>query len=159
MSNNESIEESLYGKWWEIIDKEFPNYFDLHEDESPQARDQSDDSVPAIVSEAVGSPKPTNLSEQEIDQANRPQLSRDPRVRKQQLSSNPQLHSNKINNQQDLVEISGLMARGLTLEDARSYHKNKIEQAAIEKRMPETSTKPTQFPTRGRGKGTRTTKP
>ena len=159
MSNNESIEESLYGKWWEIIDKEFPNYFDLHEDESPQARDQSDDSVPAIVSEAVGSSGPTNLSEQEIDQANRPRLSRDPRVRKQQLSSNPQLHSNKINNQQDLVEISGLMARGLTLEDARSYHKNKIEQAAIEKRMSETSTKPTQFPTRGRGKGTRTTKP
>ena len=64
-----------------------------------------------------------------------------------------------INNQQDLVEISGLMARGLTLEDARSYQKNKIEQAAIEKRMSETSTKPTQFPTRGRGKGTRTTKP
>ena len=137
MKNNESIEENYYGKWWDIIDKEFPGYFDDHE---PDANILPKKPTGSVQSEEIKDSNP----QLEI-QSNQPLIrqSRDPRLNRklqpgqvlQHQQPAPTHQPNEVADTQDREELSYLMAKGLTLADAKSYQKSKMDQQHIERKM------------------------
>ena len=133
MFENDELPEEYYGKWWDIVDNEFPGYFEV----APQTtsdENQTDSSN-------------TRFAEQRKDP---PYLSRDPRLNRKrdqqpqqqqqqhQLQQQPQPNSFRPTQtpQSDRqLEMTSLLATGLTLTDARKYLNNKAEQEEIERRM------------------------
>ena len=127
MKANPDITENFYGKWWDVVDTEFPGYFDQDEDEGGnQCPDQSQTTSNQTLPQQATSGTQAGVATSNTNVL--PQIqSRDPRVQRQQ----------KRHQQQptDHEELTMLMQRGLTITDAKNYLKNKREQEDIEKRM------------------------
>ena len=131
MMDNDTLGEEYYGKWWEIVDQEYPEYFE-----------QQDNYSQAAVQEASNVQSSSAPSRGAL-----PPLSRDPRINRhppqqqlQQLNNPPNVESNypplpQRENTDRQHEMSKLLASGLTLTDARKYLSNKAEQQEIERRM------------------------
>jgi hypothetical protein len=127
MKANPDITENLYGKWWDVVDQEFPGYFDEDKD---HMQDESTPAQPPLHNEAhtsSTSSRPTRFAPaRTTDQKSQQQRqSRDPRVRRQQ---------------EDEDELDSLVAKGLTMDEAKNYLKNKKEQEQLEQRMKNLST-------------------
>ena len=127
MLDNENLDENYYGKWWGIVDSEFPGYFeqrDQPEQEQVQAQANATRFAPPR-----GAPPHSQRD---------PRLNRPSRVQQQRQEPTgneyPPLPppTTQPDRQQ---EMSRLLASGLTLTDARKYLDNKAEQAEIERRM------------------------
>ena len=123
MLKNEGVDEKLYGKWWEIIDKEFPGYFDQ---DPPQEKEPSNSTDQAMQQDQPGV-NDYNLS------APHQQGMQAARFAPKRTDHNQQRIPGNLT--QPGVELSGLTARGLSLNEARSYIKDKKEQAELLKRM------------------------
>ena len=134
MSKNEDLDESYYGKWWEIVDTEFPGYFEgnaTHDIDSNTYMDtvstnvHSDANVPARFTD----------SSVHYSQQNQQHQLREPR--EQHISRDPRLNRNppRIPPGPPTQEIEVLMSQGLTLNDAQSYLQKKKELSLIEERM------------------------
>ena len=132
MQRNPEITENYYGKWWDIVDQEFPGYFD-----QDQARDLEETSsapnVPrkeapskstATAAASAPSVRPTSFAPTQTPYQSQepPRRSRDPRVRRQQ-------------DEEDELDL--LIQKGLTFGEAKGYLKNKKEQEQLEQRMNE----------------------
>ena len=128
MKSNTDIGESYYGKWWDIIDKEYPGYFEEQEHQSGQQYNEQRE-------------EPRLLSTQNTRFAQRrtesPKPSRDPRIQKREQRQTDQRPSlGQYSGTRDRQsEMSRLLAQGLTLTDAKKYITNREEQEEIEKRM------------------------
>ena len=128
MKSNTDIGESYYGKWWDIIDKEYPGYFEEQEHQSDQQYNEQRE-------------EPRLLSTQNTRFAQRrtesPKPSRDPRIQKREQRQTDQRPSlGQYSGTRDRQsEMSRLLAQGLTLTDAKKYITNREEQEEIEKRM------------------------
>ena len=136
MDSNVDIEESMYGKWWGIVDNEFPGYFETgptatreeeptHEHQQQQYTSHRDNAV-------------HNNTGSNGNPAEKKRNSRDPRLNRG-TSPNRGTNQNQINlsgseNQTD-HELAILMSKGLTLQDAQSYLLKKREMESIEQRM------------------------
>ena len=136
MDSNVDIEESMYGKWWGIVDNEFPGYFETgptatreeeptHEHQQHQNTSHRDNAV-------------QNHTGYNGNPAERKRNTRDPRLNRG-TSLNRGTNQNQINlsgseNQTD-HELATLMSKGLTLQDAQSYLLKKREMESIEQRM------------------------
>ena len=128
MKSNTDIGESYYGKWWDIIDKEYPGYFEEQEHQSDQPYNEQRE-------------EPRLLSTQNTRFAQRrtesPKPSRDPRIQKREQRQTDQRPSlGQYSGTRDRQsEMSRLLSQGLTLTDAKKYITNREEQEEIEKRM------------------------
>ena len=127
MLDNEDLDENYYGKWWGIVDSEFPGYFEQRDQpEQEQAQAQAN---PTRFAPPRGAPPHSQRD---------PRLNRPSRVQQQRQEPTgneyPPLPppTTQPDRQQ---EMSRLLASGLTLTDARKYLDNKAEQAEIERRM------------------------
>ena len=127
MLDNENLDENYYGKWWGIVDSEFPGYFEQRDQpEQEQAQAQAN---PTRFAPPRGAPPHSQRD---------PRLNRPSRVQQQRQEPTgneyPPLppSTTQPDRQQ---EMSRLLASGLTLTDARKYLDNKAEQAEIERRM------------------------
>ena len=129
MMENPDITEDFYGKWWEAVDEEFPGYFDQdrHEENQPQREDVTnpENQGGQVESQTEGhstqnTQNPDLNSRKQLLSTNQRRQSRDPRLYVAQ-------------HEQD--ELAILMERGLTMQDAKSYLKNKKEQQLLEQRM------------------------
>ena len=128
MFDNEDLPAEYYGKWWDIVDTEYPGYFES----SAQDSNQAPPSQPAVEAETVA-----------VESRNPPRLNRDPRLNRTHRVQRPQqpptphaLPRPQPTFQTDRQhEMSRLLASGLTLTDAKKYLDNKAELAEIEKRM------------------------
>ena len=134
MIDNDTLGEDYYGKWWEIVDQEYPEYFE-QQDNYSQAAVQEASYVQSSSAPSRGAPPP---------------LSRDPRINRH-LPQQPHQQQHQQNNPLNVEsnypplpqrentdrqhEMSKLLASGLTLTDARKYLSNKAEQQEIERRM------------------------
>ena len=142
MKNNPDITENYYGKWWDVVDQEFPGYFD-QQDEAQGDRQVQDTSsqVPRDDRHQTTASKPApkatpqtriqtnmNFSQRNQDEQNaqHQRQSRDPRVRKQQ---------------DDDDDLDQLVQKGLSREEAKNYLRNKKEQDQLEQRMRNLSTR------------------
>ena len=141
MTGNKDVGEMMYGKWWNIIDKEFPGYFDIQQDQMENGNTLSDESLPSFpqseVREQDNQSETIDTSHQQARTQSSRQ-SRDPRVysRKNEGDTSQQHQKSGIDiDLQQQREMSDLVARGLTLEDAKSYMKSRREQAEMEKKM------------------------
>ena len=136
MSNNKDVGELFFGKWWDIIDKEFPGYFNAPHDQcqgQTQGRNDTGDKSTSAPSQSNGNvPNRKDVASQQGSHLpSRP--TRDPRLLARLPSSAYQpIETSDLPEQ---IELSNLMARGLTLQDAKSYRKNKMDQADMERRM------------------------
>jgi hypothetical protein len=126
MKANPDITENFYGKWWDVIDQEFPGYFD---EDKEDVQDESTPAQPPLRNEAPALPtssRPTRFAPaRTTDQNSQQRQSRDPRVRRQQ---------------EEEVELDSLVVKGLTIDEAKNYLKNKKEQKQLEQRMKNLST-------------------
>ena len=134
MQANPDIDESFYGKWWDIVDGEFPGYFDQSVGEANDAakRDEESNKQSRASAEIPSFRNPTRFAPPQ-PQGDHQRQSRDPRIQKQQLQR-------REHQGQDQDEISTLMQRGLTLSDAENYVRNRREQQRLEERMREPGT-------------------
>ena len=133
MYKYKEIGEDYYGKWWDIVDTEYPGYFD-----EPSTAEEEH---PPRSSE--GQTKSTNTH------VAPPSQSRDPRVNKQLHQHAPthqQRPEPKTNNQTQRTsydrqtEMTRLLGSGLTLTQAKRYLDNKDEQAEIERLIQSSTT-------------------
>ena len=113
MFNNEEIHEQLYGKWWDVVDKEFPGYFDKCDEQGP-------------VETGVAAMKNTMENENSYPIQNSQDTRQKPRFAPK--STNP-------TDPTELSELSDLIARGLTLEEAKSYIESQNAQQNLKKRI------------------------
>ena len=133
MYKYKEIGEEYYGKWWDIVDTEYPGYFDepstAEEEQAPRSSGGRAESVNPNVAP--------------------PSQSRDPRVNKQLHQHAPthqQRPEPKTNKQTQRpsydrqTEMSRLLGSGLTLTQAKRYLDNKDEQAEIERLIQSSST-------------------
>ena len=129
MKMNAELGENYYGKWWDIVDNEFPGYFELQEEINDQPNTTRQEEPQLLSSQH------TRFAEKRAD----PQkTSRDPRIQKygrRQNNQAPTLGNYSGGRQDRQTEMSRLLARGLTLTDARKYIANREEQEEIERRM------------------------
>ena len=175
MYDNKEIGEDYYGKWWDIIDTEYPGYFDGDGDETvennegrqeysqqagfddrpQQERHHQPQQPPQLQSREGQQEYPQqsvtadrSISRQQQQPQQLPQLqSRDPRLNKQQprpTENRPyrMQQTNSATGYDRQKEMTGLLACGLTLTDAKRYLDNKEEQMAIEQRMRHTNSAP-----------------
>ena len=153
MVDHEQLQEDYYGKWWDIIDTEFPGYFDQNREEPATNTPTNENPDPERNQKAVS---------RFAESSNQPPTaSRDPRInRRNDLREQRSLNHtdttrptfknvapNKPDRQQ---EMSRLIANGLTLTDARKYLANKEEQDELERRMMNPDRQTQSGPTRGR---------
>ena len=146
MSNNKNVGEMLFGKWWDIIDKEFPGYFDALEDKCQDKtlnEGENGENYNPLSDGNITNEKAV-ASQQSEQRTSRP--TRDPRLQPRLKSSGDQQIESRDMTEQ--VELSNLMARGLTLQDAKSYRKNKKDQADIERKMASVVTSNSNMPGR-----------
>ena len=153
MKQNPDIPEDYNGKWWEVVDQEYPGYFDdVNDDES--LSNQANANENSNLNQEMSNPtvetgtllnkqnpvpgtsglltfRPRDASILSTSNATRlaPQKrvpyrqSRDPRIQKQHQD------------QHDQAELATLMQKGLSIDDAVNYIKSKKEQYQIEQRM------------------------
>ena len=114
MVEHPDLPEDYYGKWWDVVDLEYPGYFESTENQET----------------TTGPPK-----------AAPPRLSRDPRLNKHQEHPQPQHRSQPnptpktVQNIDRQAEMSRLLANGLTLTDAKKYITHMEEMESLEQRM------------------------
>ena len=126
MVKNPDITEDFYGKWWEVVDKEYPGYFDTdHAEDEQESRNEAPNQAELSQTNQTAGPSSQAVKKPPVPppprQLHQRRQSRDPRLNKRQ-------------SEQD-VELSLLMNRGLSFIDATNYLKNKREQAYLESRM------------------------
>ena len=129
MKMNAELGENYYGKWWDIVDNEFPGYFELQEEINDQPNTTRQEEPQLLSSQH------TRFAEKRADPQKTP---RDPRIQKygrRQIDQAPTLGNYSGGRQDRQTEMSRLLARGLTLTDARKYIANREEQDEIERRM------------------------
>ena len=127
MKNNPEINEHYYGKWWDVVDQEFPGYFDQPDEiqdvqqfqDAPRSTTQG--STQARIERPTRQAYGTRAEADELPL----RVSRDPRVRRHQDGED---------------ELGALMNKGLSLDEAKNYIKNKREQDQLEQRMRNMST-------------------
>ena len=152
MFENDNLNETYYGKWWEIIDNEFPGYFDQNDGQPDQHHQEASNPQPERLQKSV--------SRFADSRKENPRPSRDPRVNRsnnheQQRTSNTATSFSQIEPDRQ-QEMTSLLASGLTLTDAKKYLANKKEQEEIERRMVDAqSQRHSHQPGQGRGRGTR----
>ena len=142
MAAHENLGPEYYGKWWDIIDTEFPGYFDNQEREENQQHEHSQHQQAGQHQQANNNRREETLSFQNPRIPDRntaiPQRSRDPRIQKnltRQQTSNQPSATNYDNSFDRQAEMSKLLSAGLTLTDAKKYIVNMEEQRELEKRM------------------------
>ena len=151
MFENDNLNEAYYGKWWEIIDNEFPGYFDQNDGQPDQHHQEASNPQPERLQKSV--------SRFADSRKENPRPSRDPRVNRsnnheQQRTSNTATSFSQIEPDRQ-QEMTSLLASGLTLTDAKKYLANKKEQEEIERRMINAqSQRHNPQPGQGRGRGT-----
>lgn len=153
MKQNPDIPEDYYGKWWEVVDQEYPGYFDdVNDDESLSNQANANENsnlnqgmsnptvetgtllnkqnpVPGTLGLLTFRPRDASISSTSNATRLAPQKrvpyrqSRDPRIQKQHQD------------QHDQAELATLMQKGLSIDDAVNYIKSKKEQYQIEQRM------------------------
>ena len=134
MSKNEDLDESYYGKWWEIVDTEFPGYF-----EGNATHDIDSNTFMDTVSTNVHSDAnvPARFTDPSVHYSQQNQQHQPREPREQHISRDPRLNRNppRIPPGPPTQEIEVLMSQGLTLNDAQSYLQKKKELSLIEERM------------------------
>ena len=140
MMEHPNLEEDYYGKWWEVIDQEFPGYFENQDQQpqqpqQPQQEPQQPEQNQARFADTAA-PRPSR--DPRIIQANARQTATAQRT-KQDQPPNTQEATNLTTSYDRQTEMTRLLANGLTLTDARKYLDSKEEMAAIERRMPNTA--------------------
>ena len=153
MFDNPDIDESYYGKWWEVIDNEFPGYFDQNPgdqqssvqtiENGPRQTESSQNNEANKANQAITR---TTRSATPRVQADHQRQSRDPRLQKQQYQGQPQQQ-----HQEDGAKVDQLVQKGLTVNEARTYLKNKKDQAILEQRMSNLASNINQQPHRNQG--------
>ena len=123
MKNNPEINEHYYGKWWDIVDQEFPGYFDQPNETQDVQQFQDAPRPTTQGSTQARIERPTRQAPEADELPLR--VSRDPRVRRHQDGED---------------ELGALMNKGLSLDEAKNYIKNKKEQDQLEQRMRNMST-------------------
>jgi hypothetical protein len=136
MMNNPEVPESFYGKWWEVIDKEFPGYFEDQEDQVENIRQTASFLMQHETSllnqeQSATHNNPSDINERSTGPRTVPTRPPDRIQDSRQLSRDPRL--NRQNEKSD--EINELMMRGLTINEANNYVKNKREQEQLEQMM------------------------
>ena len=151
------IEANYYGKWWDILDTEYPGYFDA-EDEACGEETQSMD-LRGEDTQSMDVPKTRFAEKRTLLQTQ----SKDPKINRQLHQSRPNqpysepTETNQTSQNQNLnydrqTEMSRLLSNRLTLADGRRYLDNKEERADIERRMQSTSRRQSgSHSSRGRG--------
>ena len=142
MAAHENLGPEYYGRWWDIIDTEFPGYFDDLDRDEDQQRVQSQQQQAGQSFPPETNRRDETQPSQNPEYTNRtvdvPKRSRDPRIQKnlpRQQASNPPLTTNYDNSFDRQAEMSKLLSAGLTLTDAKKYIENMQEQREIERRM------------------------
>ena len=164
MFNNKEVDESLYGKWWNIAEKEFPGYFDLPQPgylDPPQEQVMSgSNEIDLPLTHPLKKPNEQSYAAQQEPKQQLPRPTRDPRLHPRQTPRTTQQHqqpsATETTNSQESDELLELVTRGLTLEDAKSYRQFRIEQSNMEKRMSTIGAQKGatgQQTSRGRGRG------
>ena len=109
MKANLDITENFYGKWWDVIDQEFPGYFDEDKDE---VLDESTPAQPPLRNKEPALPtssRPTRFAPaRSTDQNSQQRQSHDPQVRWQQ---------------EEEVKLDSLVVKGLTIDDGEKLFK------------------------------------
>ena len=124
MLDNENLGKEYYGKWWGIVDSEFPEYFEQRDHpEQEQAQAQAN---PTRFAPPRGGPPPI----QRDPRLNRP--SRSQMQRQDTFGSYYPPLPQPTTQPDRQQEMSKLLASGLTLTDARKYLDSEEEQAEIE---------------------------
>lgn len=114
MMKNPDITDDFYGNWWEVVDKEFPGYFKNNDEEelfSRQTQSQTQEQPCAVGTQSSATNQPQPIQDTQQQQLRHPPV-------------NMQLCEKE--------ELSALMQRGPTLNDASNYMKNKTEQEHME---------------------------
>ena len=136
MKNNQDITEDYYGKWWEAVDNEYPGYFDdLTQGELTNAQQNQNQE-----SERTSSTMLNTQNDSQMSSSNQLPSST---LSFRNLTAGPSRHHDKPRSrdprlhkqQDDQDELSRIMSRGLSLNDAKNYIKNKKEQEHLEKLM------------------------
>lgn len=129
MVGNPNLPEEYYGKWWEIIDNEYPGYFD---------QIQPDDTIIPVRQQSTT----TRFAE---SSKNPTHLCHDPRINRYTQQQNESIQQTQkpadgnLSNNPNLDrhnEMSRLLANSLT----RKYFANMKEQAEMEQGMSKTKT-------------------
>lgn len=102
---NEHLDESYYGKWWKIVDEEYPGYFKNNDTSSNLNKDQAPEQR-----------KEPQHSRATAESLNQKRQARDPRLNRERNQNNPQHQQQQISD-----EIAILMSKGLTLSDSQTY--------------------------------------
>ena len=153
MKSYNDIEADYYGKWWDIVDVEYPGFFDepelAEQSEHAERSDHTQPKTPRLLSsrdvtrfaESRGEPTKTSrdprIQKQREQQSHNLQRSQQqPQQQQQQQSQPPTAAANNYDRRPDRqTEMTSLLAKGLTLSDAKKYIANMEEQFEIEKRM------------------------
>ena len=127
MMDHPDLTEEYYGRWWDVVDVEYPGYFDNAQD-APNEQAQA---APTRFAEPRSTlPKPNRD----------PRLNRDLRQQQttqtQQQTQQRMQQENQMNQTFDRQrEMSRLLANGLTLTDARRYLSSMEEMETLNARM------------------------
>ena len=153
MLEHENLQEEYYGKWWDIIDTEYPGYFDQKNEESAPADvstgEHSQERRQKVVSRFAEKSNPPPLASRD------PRINRQNDLSRQRSQNQPEDNSHTFRNiapskPDRQQEMSRLLANGLTLTDARKYLANKEEQDELERRMMNPNSQNRNGSTRGR---------
>ena len=121
MDNHPHLAEDYFGKWWDIVDLEYPGHFSYLPDENQ-----------AQIPETIVRPTETKKD--------LPRIDRDPRIAKRQMkpqaqTTQPEATNNQTAGYDRQREMSRLIANGLTLTDARRYLANVEEMESMNRQM------------------------
>ena len=132
MLENDGLGAEYYGKWWDIIDNEYPGYFD--QNQAQRETEELIDSNPTVDTSSERRQRSVTRFADSRPEVSRP--SRDPRInRTNSFRHEKQTHPTPKPNYDRQTEMSRLLANGLTLTEARKYLDNKEEMADLENRM------------------------
>ena len=132
MYEHDNLKEDYYGKWWEIVDNEYPGYFDDNPEPSNPAQPTA-----AVHTQERRQRSVTRFADSRVET---PQRSRDPRINRTN-NTRPTTQTSNMNQQPPNTqpdrqhEMTRLLESGLTLTDAKKYLANQEEQREIERRM------------------------
>ena len=133
MLDHENLGEDYYGKWWGIVDSEFPEYFENDDARGSAPRPDAENTLPKLSTQTAA--RAHTNRDPRLNRPHQQQQHHNQQHQQLSFSSNlqpPPQPSTQPDRQQ---EMSRLLAAGLTLTDARKYLANKAEQEEIERRM------------------------
>ena len=130
MVEHPQLGEEYFGRWWDVVDVEYPGYFEDPEQRQDSQPEMRTENIPSIAG----------------PQRTLPRINRDPRLNRNTTAgpSKEQTSSQSNPNQRQTIdrqtEMSRLLANGLTLTDARKYLTSMEEMETLNMRMQQNNT-------------------